>query len=316
MSPQSQTPAGGARIVEVSSEEAGQRLDNFLLARLKGAPRSLIYRIVRGGEVRVNSGRVKPERRLEAGDRVRVPPVRLAERDPAVPSKGLCDELAGRILFENDGLVVIDKPSGLAVHGGSGLSLGLIEALRAMRPECNALELVHRLDRDTSGCVMIAKKRSVLRHLHEGLREGQIRKRYYALVRGRWPASRRRVTAPLEKNTLSSGERMVRADDAGKRAETLFRVLRNFAECTLVEASPLTGRTHQIRVHAQVAGHPIAGDDKYGDREFDKKLRVHGLRRLFLHAASLAFTLPSGESVEVSAPLDAALEALLESLKA
>ena len=304
----------GARVVEVSPEEAGQRLDNFLLARLKGAPRSLVYRIVRGGEVRVNSGRAKPERRLEAGDRVRVPPVRLAERDPAVPPKGLCDELAGRILFENEGLIVIDKPSGLAVHGGSGLSLGLIEALRAMRPDCTSLELVHRLDRDTSGCVMVAKKRAVLRHLHEGLREGGIQKRYLALVRGRWPASRQKVSAALEKNTLSSGERMVRADDTGKRAETLFRVVRVFSGATLVEASPLTGRTHQIRVHAQVSGHPIAGDEKYGDRDFDKQMRAHGLRRLFLHAASLLFSLPSGESVAVEAPLDPALAAVLESL--
>lgn len=314
MSEDSSKTAPGARIIEVAADDAGQRLDNFLLARLKGAPRSLVYRIVRGGEVRVNSGRSRPDRRLEAGDRVRVPPVRLAERDPAVPSRGLCEELAGRILFENEGVVVIDKPSGLAVHGGSGLSLGLIEALRAMRPDCKSLELVHRLDRDTSGCVMVAKKRSVLRHLHEGLREGRIHKRYVALVRGRWPASRTRVTAALEKNTLSSGERMVRADDAGKRAETLFRVLHSYAEATLVEASPLTGRTHQIRVHAQVSGHPIAGDDKYGDREFDKRMRTHGLRRLFLHAASLAFTLPSGETVDVSAPLDRSLAAVLESL--
>jgi 23S rRNA pseudouridine955/2504/2580 synthase len=161
---------------------------------------------------------------------------------------------------------------------------------------------------------MVAKKRAVLRHLHEGLREGKVRKRYLALVRGRWPASRTRVTAALEKNTLSSGERMVRADDAGKRAETLFRVVSAFSEATLLEASPVTGRTHQIRVHAQVAGHPIAGDDKYGDRDFDKQMRAHGLRRLFLHAASLAFSLPSGETVEVSAPLDPALSAVLESL--
>jgi 23S rRNA pseudouridine955/2504/2580 synthase len=314
MSEESSKSAAAARIVEVAPDDAGQRLDNFLLARLKGAPRSLVYRIVRGGEVRVNSGRAKPDRRLEAGDRVRVPPVRLSERDPAVPSRGLCDELAGRILFENEGVLVMDKPSGLAVHGGSGLSLGLIEALRAMRPDAKSLELVHRLDRDTSGCVMVAKKRSVLRHLHEGLREGKVSKRYLALVRGRWPASRTRVTAALEKNTLSSGERVVRADDTGKRAETLFRVLSAFDEATLVEASPLTGRTHQIRVHAQISDHPIAGDDKYGDREFDKRMRAHGLRRLFLHAASLAFTLPSGEKVEVSAPLDPALASVLESL--
>ena len=304
----------GARVIEVSVEEAGQRLDNFLIARLKGAPRSLVYRVVRSGEVRVNSGRVRPDRRLESGDRVRVPPIRLVERAPATPSASLSQELGKRIVFENEGLLVIDKPTGLAVHGGSGLSLGLIEALRAMRPDCPSLELVHRLDRDTSGCVMVAKKRSFLRHLHAGLRESRITKTYLALVMGNWPSQRTRVTAPLEKNTVSSGERVVRADDSGKAAETRFRILRQFADATLVEAKPLTGRTHQIRVHAQISGHPIAGDDKYGDRDFDKRMRALGLRRLFLHAFGLGFELPSGERLEIEAPLDPALSRFLEQL--
>ncbi|MFM7783901.1 MAG: pseudouridine synthase, partial [Gammaproteobacteria bacterium] len=187
-------PASAARVVTVSPEESGQRLDNFLLALLKGAPRSLVYRIVRGGEVRVNSARARPDRRLEAGERVRIPPVRLAERaEPARPPRALLDELSARILFENDALLVIDKPSGLAVHGGSGVHAGMIEALRVLRADCPGLELVHRLDRDTSGCVMVAKKRSMLRHLHEALREGTIRKTYLALVRGRWPRSKTRV---------------------------------------------------------------------------------------------------------------------------
>lgn len=307
----------GARIVEVSADQAGQRLDNFLLARLKGAPRSLVYRIVRAGEVRVNSGRARPERRLEAGDRVRVPPVRLdAVREPGTPPRSLVQQLAERILYEDDALLVIDKPSGLAVHGGSGLSLGLIEALRTMRPDCPGLELVHRLDRDTSGCVMLAKKRSMLRHLHAALREGTVRKTYLALVRGQWPARKTRVTAALEKNVVSSGERVVRADEGGKASETRFRVLRRFRDATLVEASPLTGRTHQIRVHAQVAGHPIAGDDKYGDRDFDRLARESGLRRLFLHAASLDLVLPSGAPLHVEAALEPALEAVLARLPA
>ncbi len=200
------------------------------------------------------------------------------------------------------------------MHGGSGVRSGMIEALRVLRADCPGLELVHRLDRDTSGCVMVAKKRSMLRHLHEALREGTIRKTYLALVRGRWPRSKTRVTAALEKNIVNAGERVVRAGEGGKASETLFRVLRNFPEATLVEASPLTGRTHQIRVHAQVAGHPIAGDDKYGDREFDKKMKGEGLSRLFLHAAALDFRLPGGQRQHVEAPLGKELEAVLSRL--
>ena len=300
----------GVRLVEVDGEHAGQRLDNFLLARLKGVPRSRIYRIVRSGEVRVNSGRARPDQRLQAGDKVRVPPVRMAERAAAEPGVGLVQALATRILYEDAALLVVDKPSGLAVHGGSGLSLGLIEALRAMRPDCRSLELVHRLDRDTSGCVMIAKKRSMLRHL----REGTITKTYITLVQGRWPKRLTRVTLALEKNTVRGGERMVRADEAGKASETRFRVLEVLRDATLLEAQPVTGRTHQIRVHAQVSGHPVAGDEKYGEREFNRQMREFGLRRLFLHAGSIELSLPDGQPLVVSAPLDAALTKVLETL--
>jgi 23S rRNA pseudouridine955/2504/2580 synthase len=303
------------QIVEIDAEQAGQRLDNFLLARLKGVPRSLVYRIVRGGEVRLNGKRVRPEQRLENGDRIRIPPVRLADRPSAVPGKGLIETLASRIVYEDEGLLVIDKPSGLAVHGGSGLSLGLIEALRAMRSEARSLELVHRLDRDTSGCVLIAKKRATLRHLHAALRDGTITKTYMTLVQGSWSKRRTRVSISLEKNTVRSGERVVRADESGKASETRFRVLRVFREASLLEAQPVTGRTHQIRVHAQVSGHPVAGDGKYGDREFNRRMTDFGLRRLFLHASSLSFLLPDGRPLEVSAPLDAALLDVLARLE-
>jgi 23S rRNA pseudouridine955/2504/2580 synthase len=304
----------GARQVVISADEAGQRLDNFLLARLRGAPRALIYRIVRGGEVRVNSARARPDRRLDAGDRVRIPPVRLEERAPGDAPRVVLTTLAARVVYEDDALMVIDKPSGLAVHGGSGLQVGLIEALRQLRPDCRALELVHRLDRETSGCVMISKKRSMLRHLHAALREGQVHKTYAALVRGRWPKKLQRVTAALEKNVVRSGERVVRADAEGKASETLFRVIKAYRDATLVEASPVTGRTHQIRVHAQVSGHPIAGDDKYGDKDFNRAMKAAGLKRLFLHAERLELTLPDGRPLRVEAPLDAHLASVLEQL--
>jgi 23S rRNA pseudouridine955/2504/2580 synthase len=302
---------GNVQVLEVGTEAAGQRLDNYLIARLKGAPRSLVYRIIRGGEVRVNGGRVRPDRRLEAGDRVRVPPLRTSQGTPAIPSRRVIDGLAARIVYEDDGLLVIDKPSGLAVHGGSGVSCGLIEALRALRADCAHLELVHRLDRDTSGCVMVAKKRSMLRHLHEALREGRIRKSYLTLVRGRWPRRRVSVRAALEKNVMSSGERVVRAEDTGKAAETRFAVRQYYRDATLLEAVPLTGRTHQIRVHAQLSGHPIAGDPKYGDREFNRLMRDSGLQRLFLHAAALDLPLPMGQTLRVEAELDGPLTDLL-----
>jgi 23S rRNA pseudouridine955/2504/2580 synthase len=305
---------GSVQVLEVDAENAGQRLDNYLFARLKGAPRSLVYRIVRGGEVRVNGGRARPERRLEAGDRVRVPPVRLDQSASPSPPRRVVDGLSQRIVYEDDSLLVIDKPSGLAVHGGSGVSVGLIEALRLLRAGCTQLELVHRLDRDTSGCVMVAKRRSMLRHLHEALRQGSIRKSYLTLVMGRWPRRRVSVRAALEKNVMSSGERVVRADDTGKTAETHFTVREYYRDASLLEAVPLTGRTHQIRVHAQLSGHPIAGDPKYGDREFNRQMRAAGLQRLFLHAAALDLLLPDGRSLRVEAGLDAVLAGVLERL--
>ncbi len=304
------------RLVEVSREDAGQRIDNFLSRHLKGVPRSMIYRILRRGEVRVNSGRIQPRYKVKAGDRVRIPPVRVAAVQPvAVPGNWLAD-IETRIVFENPRLLVIDKPSGIAVHGGSGIRHGIIETLRARRPEAPYLELVHRLDRDTSGCLMIAKRRSALRALHEQLRNGEMTKRYLALVRGRWTAGRRRVTAALKKNTLRGGERVVRVDADGKPAETVFHPVTVHAAASLVEVGLLTGRTHQIRVHATHIGYPLAGDTRYGDPEFNRTMKALGLRRLFLHAQLLEFTEPgSDEILTVSTPLGDELKQVLDNLE-
>ena len=310
--------APAVQFLEVEPELAGQRIDNFLRTRLKGVPKTLIYRILRKGEVRVNKGRIKPDYKLQAGDVVRVPPLRMSELDePAPLAQGLLERLEAAIVYEDKGLIVLNKPAGIAVHGGSGLSYGVIEAFRQLRPDAKELELVHRLDRDTSGLLMIAKKRSMLRHLHEALRGDGVDKRYLALVRGSWPTSKKRVSAPLLKNTLRSGERMVEVSEEGKEALTLFRVVRRFGEfATLVEASPITGRTHQIRVHARHAGHSIAGDPKYGDEAFDREIRDLGGKRLFLHAHSLRLTLPDGTELTVEAPVDEFWAATLERLSA
>lgn len=306
------------QFITIEADLAGQRIDNFLRTLLKGVPKSLVYRILRKGEVRVNKKRVKPEYKLCGGDELRIPPVKINEAAP-LPSTRL-DKVAtleSHILFEDDVLIVVNKPSGLAVHGGSGLSFGVIEALRALRPQAKFLELVHRLDRDTSGCLLIAKKRSALKHLHEQLRNKSVDKRYHALVMGQWPANRFKVKAPLLKNILKSGERLVSVDPEGKESETRFRILQPFEQATLVEASPITGRTHQIRVHCLHAGHPIAGDDKYGDAEFTAATEKTGLRRLFLHAYSLNYQHPvSGERMSHKAELDKNLTQCLSKLSA
>ena len=306
----------GVQRVQVTPEQAGQRIDNFLLGRLKGVPKSRIYRLLRRGEVRVNSGRIKPTYRIQSGDEVRIPPVRVSEKDSGQPQQGLVARVEQAIIYEDDRLLVLDKPAGVAVHGGSGVSHGVIEALRAARPKAPFLELVHRLDRDTSGCLVVAKKRSALRNLHALLREGGMEKRYLALVGGAWQGGAQTVQAPLRKNLLKGGERMVRVDPEGKPSRTLFRPLSNYPGATLVEVLLDTGRTHQIRVHGVHIGHPLAGDEKYGDAEFNQAMRALGLRRLFLHAQSLSFTEPGREQeVHVSAPLSADLRALLDALE-
>ncbi len=302
------------RLVEIDAGSDGQRVDNFLMRELKGVPKSRIYNLLRRGEVRVNKGRVKAEHRLCSGDVVRIPPIRVAAEEVAPKvSASLSDRLSAAIVFEDDGLIVIDKPSGLAVHGGSGVNLGLIEALRVMRPQAKFLELVHRLDRDTSGLIMVAKKRSALLTLHEALRGDGVDKRYLALAVGPWPRHKSRVEAPLIKNTLRSGERVVRVSVEGKSALTEFRVVEAFPFATLVEAAPITGRTHQIRVHAQFVGHPLAGDEKYGDNATNARFRDLGLKRLFLHAHTLSFDW-MGRRFQLKAELPEDLQSFLDVL--
>lgn len=306
----------GVALVEIGEDEAGQRLDNFLLARLKGVPKSRVYRLLRKGEVRVNKGRARPEYRLVAGDRVRIPPVRLDPVAPTPPAgRATGQRLESRILHEDERLLVLDKPSGIAVHGGSGLSHGVIEALRAARPEAPYLELVHRLDRDTSGCLLVAKRRSLLRELHALLREGRMEKRYLALVRGRWELGEVELSDRLLKTTRG-GERVVTVHEEGKEAASVVRPVEIGTVASLVEVRIKTGRTHQIRVQLAGAGHPVAGDGRYGDREFNSDFRATGLRRLFLHAATVGWEDPaSGEWRMYSAPLPPELRDVLEALE-
>ncbi|KRT55921.1 ribosomal large subunit pseudouridine synthase C [endosymbiont of Ridgeia piscesae] len=303
-------------MVSVEQGSEGQRIDNFLLRELKGAPRSYIYRILRKGEVRVNRGRVKADYRLKLGDQVRIPPVRLAA-SPAPPrfSREQRERLERSILFEDERIMVINKPAGMAVHGGSGLSFGVIEALRALRPEERSLELVHRLDRDTSGCLLLSKRRSALRSLHELMQKNLVDKRYLALLAGSWRKGRQEVDAPLLKNTLKGGERVVIVDAAGKPSLTRFTRVRRFKQATLVEAELVTGRTHQIRVHSAWLGSPILGDTRYGDEIANRQLRQLGLKRLFLHAHSIKFRWPGEKrDQEFKAPLPDVLEAVLNEL--
>jgi 23S rRNA pseudouridine955/2504/2580 synthase len=301
------------RKVNVSEDEAGQRIDNFLARYLKGVPKSHIYRILRRGEVRVNSGRIRARYKVCAGDTVRIPPVRISESKPGhVPGINL----EQHVLFENPRLLVINKPSGIAVHGGSGLSYGIIEALRAERSTAPYLELGHRLDRETSGCLVIAKRRSFLRAFHEQLQQGQVKKLYLALVDGQWQGSKRTVDVALRKNQLRGGERMVSVDPEGKTAISIFRPVSVYQDTSLVEVELKTGRTHQIRVHGQHIGHPLAGDEKYGDEQFNRRMRAIGLRRMLLHAHMIEFVDPyDDEVITVSSPLDENFRAVLGHLE-
>lgn len=306
--------------VEINADIAGQRIDNFLISHLKGVPKTLIYKVLRKGELRVNKGRIKPEYKLKEGDLIRVPPIKVPEKAEIIkPSDSLTKLLSESVLYEDDSLIVINKPSGLAVHGGSGVQLGLIESLRQIRAGDSFLELIHRLDKDTSGCVMIAKNRKCLRYMQGLLREGRgIQKFYNALVVGRWPKRRRQVNVALLKSLLPSGDRIVRAvetDTSGaKLSLTEYRVIQHYPLCSLIEAKPITGRTHQIRVHSQYVGHPILGDVKYSHKDDEELTRKIGLKRLFLHAAKLQFTSVDGRRVEVVAPLSKELQKVLGSL--
>ncbi|HEX6930232.1 MAG TPA: RluA family pseudouridine synthase [Gammaproteobacteria bacterium] len=305
-----------ARVVEAGPEDEGQRLDNFLIRHLKGVPRSHVYRLLRTGQVRVNGGRVKAQYRVATGDQVRLPPVRQPAAADAPPPPGRAKrELEDRVLFEDDRVIVINKPSGMAVHGGSGLSFGVIEALRAARPDAPFLELAHRLDRETSGCLVICKKRSALRRVHELLREGGVEKRYLALVSGSWSRKQEEIRLTLKKQ-VHGGERMVDVRSDGKEAVSRFRAIEYYPGATLMEVDIHTGRTHQIRVQAAHVGHPLLGDDKYGDREANREFRRLGLKRLFLHAASIGFEWPDNHKrVDVGAPLEDDLRGVLDRLE-
>ena len=296
----------------VDEESAGQRLDNFLIRHLKGVPKTHVYRIIRSGEVRINKGRAAADTRIETGDVVRLPPVRISDKvaeKAARPAPGREFPL----LLEDDALMAIDKPSGVAVHGGSGVSFGVIEQLRQARPQAKLLELVHRLDRETSGILLVAKKRSALKHVQDQFRERETGKTYLALVQGSWPEKLKVIDSSLHKYLLPDGERRVRVtsndDPDGMRSITLVKVAQRLNDCTLLEVTIKTGRTHQIRVHLASQGHPIAGDDKYGDFEWNKALNKQGLKRMFLHAWRLQFTHPTtGKRVELKSPLPPELQ--------
>jgi 23S rRNA pseudouridine955/2504/2580 synthase len=312
------TPRSAVRHVEIDAEMQGLRLDKLLGQLLVGVPRTRIFRLIRRGEVRVNGRRAGPEQRLTLGDSVRVPPIREAE--PVVPGApprvppGLIKAVERAIIHEDERLLVLDKPSGLAVHGGSGLSFGVIEALRASRPD-ETLELAHRLDRDTSGCLLIARRGSALRVLHALLRQGSVQKKYLALLAGRWKLGRKSVNAPLRTDLRVGGERTVKVDERGKEALTEFKPVEHYgSRATLIEATLRTGRTHQIRVHAAWCGHPVLGDEKYGAEVANAELAELGLRRMFLHAHSLAFSWPGGGAQSFSAPLPAELRGVLDRL--
>ncbi|MEN8259771.1 MAG: 23S rRNA pseudouridine(955/2504/2580) synthase RluC [Pseudomonadota bacterium] len=303
------------QFIEVDAEFDRQRIDNFLFTRLKGVPKSRIYRMLRTGEVRVNRGRAQAKTRLNTGDMIRVPPVRTAEgaRNETLPAGFLSGVFEAGIIFEDEHLLVLNKPSGVPVHGGSGISGGVIEGLRRLRPEARFLELAHRLDRDTSGCLIIAKRRSALLSLHEQFRSDRVDKRYLTLLAGTWNRKRVTIDARLLKNVRKGGERMVTPSVSGKPAETDFTRLRKFRSATLVQARPKTGRTHQIRVHAAYMGHPIVGDMRYGDDSCNRDFRRKGLKRLFLHAEGLSFSHPAtGQPMQISAPLEKGLTDFIE----
>lgn len=302
------------RLLTITEDNAGQRLDNFLITLLKGVPKTRIYRIVRKGEVRVNKGRVSINYRLQLDDVVRIPPIRVAQRDDIVRIPAvLRNALENHILYEDDSFIVLNKPSGFAVHGGSGIQSGVIEALRHLRPKLHFLELVHRIDKETSGCLLVAKKRSVLKQLHEMFRGEGIEKNYLALMDGQWQRKKQWVDAPLLKNISQGGERMVVVSKAGKSAETLFTRLQKYQHCTLVRCEPKTGRTHQIRVHAAWLGHALVGDERYGDFERNRFFRKKGYKRLVLHAHQLKFKHPAtGELMKFTAPLPDDLQKLID----
>lgn len=300
----------------VDESAEGQRIDNFLARHLKGVPKSHIYRILRSGEVRVNSKRVEATHRLQLGEVVRIPPVRTAAPEAKVGVAPLTNKLAASVIYEDDAMLALDKPAGMAVHGGSGISRGVIEQLRLERPQAKFLELAHRLDRETSGVLLVGKKRSALVVLHDMMRENKMRKRYIMLVKGHWNDKKRRVVLPLVKYQLDNGEKRVSVEEGGQHSETIFHLKEHLGDYTLLEAELVTGRTHQLRVQLMHLGYPILGDDKYGDFSLNKILQKQGLKRMFLHSAETVLNHPlTGESLKLVAPLPPELQKFLDSLK-
>ncbi len=309
------TPSA-VQLVQIDLEQAGQRIDNYLVKTCKGVPKSRLYKAMRRGEVRVNKKRVKPEYRLQNADEVRIPPFRMGEQPEVFVSTGRIQALTDAIIFENDDIIVLNKPIGIAVHGGSGVDYGVIEAMRIARPHCRALELIHRLDRDTSGCLLLGKKASIIKALQEQFREKVVEKIYLMLVHGQCQFDRKTVELPLEKYLLASGERRVRVSKLGKIAVTQFHTLRRFTNATYLQARLLTGRTHQLRVHSKALDHPILGDNKYGDIDLDHRVNRLANKRLYLHAASLSFIDPGSEQrLTFCATLDPLFAAELRYLK-
>jgi 23S rRNA pseudouridine955/2504/2580 synthase len=299
------------RKVSIDGEQAGQRIDNYLRRELPGVPKGRLYRLLRRGEVRVNGGRIRAEYKLQEGDEVRIPPVRI-NAEGAPPSAKQSAAILDHVLFEDKRLLVINKPTGIAVHGGSGISHGIIELLRHARPDLRDLSLVHRLDRETSGCLVLAKRRSALRALHEKFREGLVEKNYLGLAIGDWQIGEQLIDAPLLVRHRQGGERYVIVDEEGKSAQTRISLSRRYGKYSLLQCSPLTGRTHQIRVHAQFIGFPLAGDERYGDLDANYQAKKDGLPRLFLHAQSIAFPDDSGNELHFTAPLADDLERFLQ----
>lgn len=304
-------------ILVVAEDDEGQRLDNYLTNNLKTVPKSHIYKLIRTGQVRVNSRRVTAKTRILTEDVIRLPPnIQLQENSKIPPSHETTMRLQGRILYEDENLLVLNKPSGMSVHAGSTVRVGVIEAMRHLDPKYRNLELAHRLDSETSGCLILAKKKRILRELHELLRAGRVKKTYYALTKGEWQHQEVRVDLPLRKFYAEGGRHLVRVQHEGKSALTVFKQMQTFGWISYVQAILHTGRTHQIRVHALAKNHPLACDDRYGDPEFNKRLHHLGLKRMFLHASAIEFTLPSNnQHIKVTAPLDVELESILQRLQ-
>ena len=321
MSRPPQQPASQVRFVTVSENDAGQRIDNFLMRHFKGVPKSHIYRILRKGEVRVNKKRIKQTYKLVIGDEVRLPPVRIAEPRDRRPPDGAISSLAERIVYDDDRLIVLNKPAGLAVHAGSGIDFGVIDIMQRLEKQDSELYLVHRLDRDTSGCLLLARDRDALRSLQASMQENRIEKVYLALVRGQWEQQDHRVEMTLRRNKIRGGERLVQIDADGKQSVSEFRTMRQYTSapdaggCSLMKIRLITGRTHQIRVQASESGHPVAGDRRYGDEQFNRKMKAYGLKRMFLHAASLSFPHPDNDKeFTIEPPLDDELQQVLDNL--